>query len=334
MLLLTIALAALLAAAATWAAIPWLAQSGALAHENERTMHSGSVPKGGGLPLLAAAFIALAATAPIASLPATIIGGTLLLVALSWLDDLKGLPAVVRLPVHLSVATWAVWSLPEDARVFQGWLPYMADRATAAIALAWMMNLFNFMDGINAIAGVETIAIATGYLAVACTASQSLQFTALAATLIGACAGFLVWNAREKPFVFLGDVGSVPLGFLAGVLMLDLAVKGFWAAALILPGYFLLDATLTLLKRALRGERIWEPHRTHTYQRAATAIGAHLPIVARIAGANLMLIGLAVLSTTSSLAAIAAAVIVLAALMLNLEQAARSRSSDSDPSRP
>lgn len=329
--LLTIVLAAIFSAAATRTAIPWLARAGAVADENERTMHTGRVPKGGGLSLLAAAFIALSATAPVTSLSATVIVGALVLVVLSWLDDVKGLPAFVRLPVHLAVAAWTVWSLPDNARVFQGWLPYVADRALAAVALAWMMNLFNFMDGINAIASAETIAIAAGYLAIAMAAGHSLEHTALAAALVGACAGFLLWNGREKPLVFLGDVGSVPLGFLTGLLMLDLAVNGYWAAALILPGYFLLDATLTLLKRALRGERFWQAHRTHTYQRAAAAIGAHLPVVARMSIANLVLIGLAVLSTSKNTAAIIAAVIVLAALMFNLEQAARSRSSDSGP---
>lgn len=327
-------IAALVAALLTRLAIPWLERQGAVAHENARTMHSGAVPKGGGLALLVAAAVAIIVTGFAAGgdwPPRSLIGGTVALAILSWRDDVGDLPAVVRFCVHLAVAAWAVLSLPDDARVFQGYLPHAADRLLAVIALGWMMNLFNFMDGINAIAGAEMIAIAAGYLALGLVTAAALLFATLAAALIGASAGFLIWNARARPLVFLGDVGSVPLGYLAGVLMIDLAVAGHWAAALILPAYFLLDATLTLLRRVAAGERPWQAHRSHAYQRAARAIGAHLPVVAWISLANALLIVAALASVSHPAAAIVAAVAILAALMLKLERAGRSRSSDSGP---
>lgn len=116
----------------------------------------------------------------------------------------------------------------------------------------------------------------------------------LALALAGAAAGFLRWNWSPAR-VFLGDVGSVPIGFIGGFLLLALAARGAWAAALILPAYYLADATLTLLRRLLRGERVWEAHRSHFYQRAALAVG-HAPVSARVAVLGVALVAAAVAS--------------------------------------
>jgi UDP-N-acetylmuramyl pentapeptide phosphotransferase/UDP-N-acetylglucosamine-1-phosphate transferase len=335
-LALTILLAACVAAIATRLAIPWLQCYGAVAHENARTMHRGAVPKGGGALLLAAAGLAVFAAPtemPAGDIGYVVLAGTLILAAVSWRDDVGHVPAWIRLPIHIAIALWFVLALPQEARVFQGWLPFAADRAIAAIALAWMMNLYNFMDGINAITGAETISISIGYVLIALLATHTLPFTPLAAALIGASAGFLVWNARTKPLVFLGDTGSVPLGFLMGVLMLDLAVRGYWAAALILPAYYFADASLTLLRRIANGERPWEAHKTHAYQRAGETLG-HLPVVARIVAANAVLIAAASLSLAQPLSAMLVAGLTVTILLANLKTAAQPRSSDSDPSRP
>jgi UDP-N-acetylmuramyl pentapeptide phosphotransferase/UDP-N-acetylglucosamine-1-phosphate transferase len=336
-LLSTACLAAAIAAVATRAAIPWLQRRGAVATENARTMHRGSVPKGGGLAVLTAIGVALGVSGmPKFSDPfvEAMLFGTLVLAVLSWRNDLRHVPATIRLPIHLAVAALTVLALPTDALVFQGWLPFTLDRVLAALTLAWMMNLYNFMDGINGIAGVETAVIGLGYIAAGAATGIVPEYAALAAALVGASLGFLVWNMREQAVVFLGDVGSVPLGYLAGALMIDLAANGAWAAALIIPMYFVVDATWTLIRRIARGERFWEAHRAHAYQRAAAARGAHLPVVRRIVAANAALLVLAGWGARHPLAALALAACVTAALMLNLEAVARSRSSDSGPSRP
>jgi len=198
------------------------------------------------------------------------------------------------------------------------------DRALGVLLLAGFMNFFNFMDGINGLAGAEAVAIAGGYLLLTIT-TIALAYAPLAAALLGASIGFLVWNAREKALVFLGDVGSVPLGLLTGALMIDLAVKGYWPAALILPSYFLADASITLLKRLARGEKIWEAHKSHAYQRAAQAFGAHLPVVWRVSAANTSLIAAALWSVALPLPGLFAAAAVLALLfaMLALARAPR-----------
>ena len=331
-LALTAFLAFCTSALTTRAAIPWLRQQGAVATENHRTMHAGIVPKGGGLPLLLSAVMAAAVLTPFAGLDLRLLAGLGILAALSWRDDLAPLPANVRLPVHLAIAALIVLTLPAGARVFQGLLPGWFDAALAIVALAWMMNLYNFMDGINGLAGVETVAIAAGYLLVGYTGSLALNHAPLAAGVLGASAGFLLWNLREKALVFLGDAGSVPLGFLMGALMIDLAVKGAWAAALILPAYFLADATLTLVLRAARGEPFWEPHKTHFYQRAAQRFHSHMAVVRLIAFGNVLLVFWAADSARSEpWWGLMAAAMIVALLLFTFDRAGAARLPDSGP---
>lgn len=329
-LLLTAGLAFVLSTVATRAAIPWLKSQGALASENQRTMHRGLIPKGGGIPLLAAAAVAVFAAMPLP--PATpdwlIVGTAALFAALiSWRDDLGHLSAFIRLPAHLGIAALVLSKLDPGTLVFHDLLPLWADRVAATVALAWMMNLYNFMDGINGLAGSETISISLGYLLIAAFAGIALPYAPLAAALLGAAAGFLIWNARTAPLLFLGDVGSVPLGLLTGVLLLDLAQRGLWAAALILPAYFLADATLTLVLRILRGEIPWEAHRSHAYQRAATALNSHLAVVGIIAVANALLIAAALFSVSNPVTGLIAAAMIVTGLIAYLNRAAKVRSS-------
>lgn len=303
--------------------IPWLKSQGAVATENDRTMHTGTIPKGGGLPLLIAAVAVTSAFHPLTALSPALVAGLVAVAALSWRDDKAPLPALLRLPVHFGAAALFVMSLPAEATVFQGWLPFPLDRAFTILALTWMMNLYNFMDGINGIAGAETVAISAGYWLLGATAAATLSHLPLAAALLGASAGFLVWNMRKKALVFLGDAGSVPLGFLTGALMIDLAAKGFWAAALILPSYFFADATITLLRRLTRGEKVWQAHKSHFYQRAAQGYGRHLPVVARITAANALLIGAAFLSVNRPWLALALAAAIVTGLLIALDRAAK-----------
>lgn len=318
-LLVIILVAFAVSAGLTRALIPWLAGRGALAHENDRTMHTGIVPKGGGLPLLIATLTTAVLLGSPAAVPAPLLSGLCLAAAVSWRDDLTPLPAYVRLPVHLLAASILVLPLPSEALVFQGLLPLWADRIITIVGLTWMMNLYNFMDGINGIAGVEALAISGGYLLIGAATAGALSILPLAAALFGATAGFLIWNLRErgKALIFMGDVGSVPLGYLAGAMMIDLAARGWWAAALILPSYFLTDATFTLLRRLFKGERVWEAHRSHFYQRCAQAFGGlHLPVIWRIGAANVSLVAAALWSVQFPWLSLGAATAVVALLLV------------------
>ena len=163
--------------------------------------------------------------------------------------------------------------------MFQGWLPPALDMAAAALLWVWFVNLYNFMDGIDGLAGSETAAIGIGLALFAVVGTGGDPALAAPAAAIAAAAiGFLVWNWAPAR-IFLGDVGSVPLGYLLGFLLLATAARGYWKFALILPLYFLADATITLLRRLARGERVWLPHREHFYQQAVQRGLGHAAVV-------------------------------------------------------
>ena len=313
--------------AGTWLAIRLLTKRAILDQPNERSSHSIPTPRGGGLAVTAV--LIAGATACAIVWPADrgetwiVMAGILALALLSWLDDLKNLSAAMRLIVHAAVVAGALWMLPSEALVFQGWLPPLIDRILAGLLWIWFINLFNFMDGIDGISGIETIAIGAGLFGL------SLMLPALAPEgrfgliAVGAAAGFLLWNWHPAR-IFLGDVGSVPLGFFLGWLLLETAAAGHWAAALILPLYYLADATITLARRALRGEKVWQAHREHFYQRPIQRGVAHDRVALRIALANAALIGLALLSTMAmTWLCLLFAILVVARLLLWMSQVER-----------
>jgi UDP-N-acetylmuramyl pentapeptide phosphotransferase/UDP-N-acetylglucosamine-1-phosphate transferase len=262
---------------------------------NERSSHREPRALGGGwavvltvLPLwIAAGFVT---GRPPQLLP---LSGAVLLVLVSWLDDLRNLSPVPRFAAHMAAVALGLAALPHDALVFQGLLPFWADRIVAGIGWVWFVNLYNFMDGIDGITGIETASIAVGLVLVTLLAGTDGTLPLQAAVLGGAMLGFLIWNWQPAR-IFLGDVGSVPVGFLTGGLLLTAATEGLWAPALILPAYHLADATVTLLRRAFRGEKVWQAHREHFYQRAVQAGLPHAAVSLRILALNVALVLLAV----------------------------------------
>ncbi|MCZ6605486.1 MAG: glycosyl transferase, partial [Alphaproteobacteria bacterium] len=181
----------------------------------------------------------------------------------------------------------AVWALPGP--IFGGLLPQLADAAVAVLLLVWFINLFNFMDGIDAISGVETLVIGAGVGAVALI-SPNLAGIAIPGLLLAAAAlGFLVWN-WPRARIFLGDVGSAPLGLLLGWLLLALASQGLWLSAIILPLYYLADSGLTLMRRLMRGENITVAHRSHFYQRAVQRGRGHATVSFAVMAIGIVLV--------------------------------------------
>ena len=295
---------ALIAAAAGAFVLSWLGTAGAfkmlrrravLDHPNVRSSHASPTPRGAGLAVLGAiavVWVAIAAvgTAPTA-LPVILLAACALAVV-SWRDDLRGLSVAARLPAHTLAVIAGLSVLPAEALVFQGVLPPLADRAATGLLWLWFVNLYNFMDGIDGIVGVETAAIALGVCVIAAGAPQAVGMASLSAALGAAALGFLWWNWHPAR-IFLGDVGSIPLGYLAAWLLIELAAAGHWPAALVLPLYFLADATLTLARRLARGERVWHAHASHFYQRAARRLGNHARVVRAVALANAGLVAVA-----------------------------------------
>ena len=290
---------------------------------NERSSHAVPTPRGGGIAVVAALLLVGGGIAYASASGAVVgvLGLAALLAAVSWLDDLHTLPPAPRLLAQVAAVALGLTALPGDGLVFQGLLPLWLDLLLAGLVWVWFINLYNFMDGIDGITGIETATIGGGLVLVAAT-----PFGALGATALGAALGFLVWN-KPPARLFLGDVGSVPLGFVLGWLLLSLAAQGQWAAALLLPLYYLADATLTLVKRLLRREAVWQAHRSHFYQQAVRALEgpdhdrrapAHWHVDGAIALCNLLLLAAAYLSVAlpdQRLAALAIGALAVAVLL-------------------
>lgn len=229
---------------------------------NARSLHQRAVPRVGGLAIAAG----VAAALPIAwtDAPAPVRAAALgcaLLAALSWIDDVRTLPALPRLAGHLLVAGGWAAGLGLD-----GWA-----LAVALLAIGWGANLYNFMDGADGLAGGMA---ATGFAALAggfVLAGEAGAAT-VAASLAGAALAFLGFNAPPAR-VFMGDAGSVPLGFAAAALGTYGWHAGAWTLAFPLIAFmpFWFDASVTLAWRVGRGERPWEAHRDHFYQKAVRA---------------------------------------------------------------
>jgi UDP-N-acetylmuramyl pentapeptide phosphotransferase/UDP-N-acetylglucosamine-1-phosphate transferase len=273
----------------------------ALARPNARSSHKEPTPQGGGIAVVAATlagvwlgmaltsfgvatswqFMALTAAAAVLALTGAI-------------DDIRGLGAVPRLLIQFATVGLVIALLPRDFNVVPN-LPFWLERALLVFGAVWLVNLTNFMDGIDWMTVAEVVPVTAGValLGLAGAASASTVLAALA--LLGAMIGFAPFN-RPVARLFLGDVGSLPVGLMLGWILIMLAGKGHLASALLLPLYYLADASITLARRVMRREAVWEAHRTHFYQRATDNGFSVLEIVVRVFVLNVALAGLAVVS--------------------------------------
>ena len=285
-----------------------------------RSSHSLPVPRGGGLavvPVLMLGWLAIAVRgAPAGTVVVLAVAAAL--AALSWRDDVRGLAVSLRLGAHGLAVLAGLATL--HGLVFQGALPPLLDRAAAGLLWLWFVDLYNFMDGIDGITGVETTMLGGGLalvLGVVGAASDGTAALALAAGAAGL--GFLRWNWHPAR-IFLGDVGSVPLGYLLGWLLLLAAMKGFWVPALILPLYYLADASLTLARRVVRRAAFWQAHREHFYQRALGRDGNHAAVAWMVLAGDAALAALALVAVAYPGPALAAAVIAVAVLLALMQR--------------
>jgi len=295
-----------------------------LDHPVDRSSHSRPTPRGGGIAVVVLLLIVLYIWSrwsgkpyfpgPVLNGTSIVLLATIVLAITSWIDDLRTLSPATRLAAHSAAVIVAMVWVSSHGMTFQNLLPFWYDVALAALLWLWFVNLFNFMDGIDGISGVEATSVSSGIAIVAYISPTAGLSPWPGAAIAAVSIGFLWWNWHPAK-IFLGDVGSVPLGFLLGWLLLETAAAGLWAPAVILPLYYLTDATITLGRRLLRCERIWEAHREHFYQLAIQRGRSHAAVSLAIAFTNITLIALAMASLTRPLPAIIGAVFVVAILL-------------------
>jgi UDP-N-acetylmuramyl pentapeptide phosphotransferase/UDP-N-acetylglucosamine-1-phosphate transferase len=324
-LLLSIGLATLLR--------PWLLRH-AMARPNARSSHRAPTPQGGGIAVVIATLVA--AWGALALSPALLqsqggplillTAATVLLAVVGAVDDMRPLPEAARLAVQCIAVAAVIVALPSEFQILPQ-LPSWLERACLFLGGVWLVNLVNFMDGIDWMTVAELVPVTGAIALLGLSGTVGPLTMVLAAALFGGMVGFAPLN-RPVARLFLGDVGSLPIGLLLGWLLLQLAGGGRLAAALILPLYYLADATITLGCRVIRRESFWQAHRTHFYQRA-TDNGFTVPeIVTRIFLVNLVLAALALTSAATSrpvvsLTMLAAGAAVVAWLLATFAHAKR-----------
>lgn len=297
----------------------------ALARPSARGLHTEPTPQGGGLAVLLAAAAAAGAGAallPLDPADAGRLGGilavTAVLAGLGFVDDVRPLPPLPRLILQLACMTAGVLLLPAGTRVFP-FLPVGAERALLTVAGAWFINLTNFMDGMDWITVTELVPISGALALFWATGTLPAVPGLLALALLGGLCGYAPFN-KPPARLFLGDVGSLPLGFLTAYGLFALAGSpaagaGALAGAVILPLYYIADSGLTLVWRLGRRERVWVPHRSHFYQVAAQRDGVPSVLI-RIGVANVVLLWLGIVAVEAGLAMIGVAALAMAAAVV------------------
>lgn len=311
--LLAAAIAALMSALITWTSRPLL-QRYALARPNARSSHRIPTPQGAGIAVVAATLVVASAWAAFANvaIPPTLAVATVVIALVGFADDIISLPVLVRLVLQAACVGAIVFMVPDDARIVPS-LPLMLERGLILLAGIWFVNLVNFMDGLDLMTVAEVVPVTAALLLLGLLGELSWPAVLIATALCGAMLGFAPFN-QPVAKVFLGDVGSLPIGLLLGWCLLELAWGGHPAAALLLPAYYLADSTITLFRRIGRREQFWSAHRSHFYQRA-TDNGFTIPrVIGEVFALNLVLAALSIVTVRTGSTSIASLALVAGAI--------------------
>ena len=308
--------AALLSGVLTWAIRPMLVRI-ALARPNARSSHRIPTPQGAGVAVIAATLVAAVTViafvgAAEMKIPVAVFGATLFIAAVGFADDVNSIPVVPRLLLQGLAVAAVILVTPENFRIVPA-CPLWLERGLLLLAGLWFVNLVNFMDGLDLMTVAEIVPVTGALVLLGWLAELPTHVTVPAAALFGAMLGFAPFN-RPVAKIFLGDVGSLPIGLLAGWCLLQLAWHQHIAAALLLPLYYLADATVTLVRRVARREPFWAAHRTHFYQRATDNGFSVRRVVGEVFALNILLAALAIGSVMTSSAAIAILLFVIGSI--------------------
>jgi UDP-N-acetylmuramyl pentapeptide phosphotransferase/UDP-N-acetylglucosamine-1-phosphate transferase len=268
----------------------------ALARPNERSSHTRPTPQGGGVAVVTATILATCAALSFVDaapdrMVLVVLAATAFIALLGMIDDIRAVPVAPRLLLQAAAVGAVIAALPVDFRVAEQ-LPWSLERGLVFVGGLWFVNLVNFMDGIDWMTVVEVIPLSAGMILFGLMGALPPDGLIVAAALFGATLGFAPFN-RPVARLFLGDVGSLPIGLLGGWLLVLLAGSGHLAAAILLPLYYLADATITLLRLARHRQPVWRAHRKHYYQRAFDQGLPARQIVSRVFTVNVALATLA-----------------------------------------
>jgi UDP-N-acetylmuramyl pentapeptide phosphotransferase/UDP-N-acetylglucosamine-1-phosphate transferase len=327
MSLVALVAAALLSAAIIWAIWPLL-QRYALARPNARSSHRVPTPQGAGIAVIAATLLAACTImtstgATELKIPAAVFAAALFIAIVGLADDIKSIAVALRLLLQAAAVAAIIFTAPSDLQIAPAY-PLWIERAILLLAGLWFVNLVNFMDGLDWMTAAEIVPITAAMVILGAHGEYPASATLVAAALCGAIIGFAPFN-RPVAKVFLGDVGSLPIGLLLGWCLLQLAWHQQFVAALLLPLYYLLDATVTLVRRIVRGEPFWAAHRTHFYQRATDNGFTVWRVVGEVFALNVALAALAIGSIAASsvgtkILLLAIGVVATSAVMIRFSQ--------------
>ncbi|MFZ2078317.1 MAG: glycosyl transferase [Xanthobacteraceae bacterium] len=319
-----VAVAALLSATLIVALSPLLARY-AVAKPNARSSHTTPTPQGGGIVVIGTTIavtggmlLISAASAESTLRLAVVFLSVILMAGVGVVADKRPIGAAPRLVLQTFAVIAVLSTLPSELRLLPV-VPWWIERIVLLTGTLWFINLVNFMDGLDLMTVAEVVPITatlgiTGLLGILPWPEAVISFA-----LCGAMIGFAVFN-RPIAKLFLGDVGSLPIGLLLGWLLLLLAGNGGHAAAILLPLYYLADSTITLLRRAANREAIWQAHRSHFYQRATDRGFRVIDVVARVFAVNvaLALMALATIVWPEDIVALSAGAAIVAWLLITL----------------
>lgn len=309
----TAAAAGLLSGVMTSAIRPLLLQV-ALAKPNARSSHRIPTPQGAGVAVIVATLVVAAVSIALigpgdARIPLAVFAATLFIAAVGFADDVRSIPVLPRLLLQGAAVAVVILASPENLRIVPA-CPLWLERALLLLAGLWFVNLVNFMDGLDLITVAEIVPITGTVVLLGWLSDLPASTILVAAALFGAMLGFAPFN-RPVAKIFLGDVGSLPIGLLVGWCLLQLAWHQQFAAALLLPLYYLADATVTLLRRMARREPFWAAHRSHFYQRATDNGFSVSRVVSEVFALNIVLATLATGSTMTSSTTISVLLLVI-----------------------
>jgi UDP-N-acetylmuramyl pentapeptide phosphotransferase/UDP-N-acetylglucosamine-1-phosphate transferase len=312
---LALFLAAALASAALIALLRPLFVRYALARPNARSSHAVPTPQGGGAAVVAAVIVTLVYAGTLGADERAVLAdlvplgaGVVLLAVIGAIDDMFAVAVPPRLALQAVAVIVVVATMPTELRVVPA-LPLLIERAAEIVAGLCLVNFTNFMDGIDWMTVAETVPITASLFVFSLAGAAPRPAGMIALALCGAVLGFAPFN-RPVAKLFLGDVGSLPIGLMLFFMLIELAGMHF-AAAVLLPLYYVADASITLMRRIARGENITHAHRSHFYQLATARGLSVMAVVSRVFAVNFVLAMLAAVSIWQGSLAIDIAALVL-----------------------